>query len=282
MRASLPACCTLVTALASFGCGSAPGADAGNGARANAGARTSYVLVHGGWHAAWAWEKTVPRLEAAGDVAITPTLPAHGADPTPPAQATLDGYARAVIDAIDAQSDDVVLVGHSMAGAIVSMVAEARPERVRLLVYLAAFLLEDGKSVTSVTAVDPESVLGKHLVFNANATLSIDPSYARESLYGDCSQADADAAVAKLGKEPLGPLATPIHVTAAAWGSVPRIYFHTLADKAIGASAQAAMFNKLPCQEVVELETSHSPFYCGADAFVAKLRASVAANLGRP
>ena len=164
------------------------------------------MLVHGGWHGAWAWDKTAILLEAAGDVAITPTLPAHGSDTTPFAQATLDGYVQAVVAAIDAQSEDVVLVGHSMAGAVVSMAAEARPDRVRLLVYLAAVLLEDGKSVTSVTATDPESVLGKHLVFNADATLSIDPSYAAESLYGDCSQADADAAVTKLGKEPLGPL----------------------------------------------------------------------------
>jgi pimeloyl-ACP methyl ester carboxylesterase len=236
------------------------------------------VLVHGGWHGAWAWDKTALLLESAGDLAITPTLPAHGSDTTPFAQATLDGYVQAVVAAIDAQSEDVVLVGHSMAGAVASMAAEARPDRVRLLVYLAAFLLEDGTSVTSVTATDPESMLGKHLVLNADATLSIDPSYAAESLYGDCSQADADAAVAKLGKEPLGPLTAPIRVTNAAWGSVPRIYLHTLADKAIGPSAQTAMYTKLPCKNVVELQTSHSPFYCGAADFVAKLRAAVAAS----
>jgi len=147
-----------------------------------------------------------------------------------------------------------------------------------LLVYLAALLLEDGKTVTSVTAADPESVLGKHLLFNVDGTLSIDPSYAAESLYGDCSQADADAAVAKLGKEPLGPLTAPIHVTDAAWGSVPRIYVHTLADKAIGPSAQETLYTKLTCKGVIEMPTSHSPFYCGAGDFVAKLREAVATS----
>jgi pimeloyl-ACP methyl ester carboxylesterase len=217
-------------------------------------------------------------LEAAGDAAIAPNLPAHGGDATPLAQATLDGYAQAVIALIDGQSADVVLVGHSMAGAVISMVAEARPQRVRLLVYLAAFLLEDGSNVTSVAAADSESVLGKHLVFNADGTLSVDPSYAAESLYGDCSQADADAAVAKLGKEPLGTLTAPIHVTDAAWGTVPRIYVHTLADKAIGPSAQETMYTKLTCKSVIEMQTSHSPFYCGAGDFVAKLRAAVAVS----
>jgi pimeloyl-ACP methyl ester carboxylesterase len=269
-------------ALSSAACGSKEHVSHGTGDRSGDASERStpiapvtYVLVHGGWHGAWAWDSAVPLLEAAGDVAVAPTLPAHGSDGTPPAQATLDGYVQAVVAAIDAQDQPVVLVGHSMAGAIVSMAAEARPERVRLLVYLAAVLLEDGKSVTSVTANDPESVLGQHLSFNPDGTFSIDPNFARESLYGDCSQADADAAIARLGTEPIVPLATPIHVTDAAWGSVPRIYIHTLEDKAIGPSAQETMYSTLPCQSVVAMQTSHSPFYCGAADFVQRLREAV-------
>ena len=270
-------CCVLCGAFVSLACGS----ETSDSSRADAGghsaAPTTYVLIHGGWHGPWAWEKTVPLLEQAGDVVLTPTLPAHG-DTTPAALATLDGYVQAVIDAIDAQDQSVVLVGHSMAGAIASMAAEARPDRVRVLVYLAAVLLEDGQSVTSVTSNDPESVLGKHLTFNADGTLSLDPAFAREALYADCSQADADAAIAKLGREPIAPLATPIHVTEAAWGSVPRIYVQTLQDKAIGPSAQEAMYTKLPCQGIVVMPTSHSPFYCGPSDFVAKLRDAVLAS----
>jgi hypothetical protein len=96
-----------------------------------------------------------------------------------------------------------------------------------------------------------------------------------ESLYADCSQADADAAAARLGKEPL---TTPIHVTDQAWGSVPRIYIHTLQDKAISPAAQMEMLAKLPCEAVVEIPSSHSPCCCGASDFVGKLREAVAAS----
>ena len=57
-----------------------------------------------------------------------------------------------------------------------------------------------------------------------------------------------------------------------------RIYIQTLEDKAIGPSAQEAMYTKLPCQGIVVMPTRHSPFYCGPSDFVAKLREAVVAS----
>ena len=156
-----------------------------------------------------------------------PTLPAHGDDKTPIAQATLARYTQTIVDAIDAQPGPVILVGHSMAGAIVSQAAEAHPDRVRLIVYLAAALLEDGKAVTSVTTNDPESYLAKNIQFQPNATLTLKPEAVRQALYADCSDEDAMWAASRLGAEPLGALATGIHVTAENWGRVTRAYITT-------------------------------------------------------
>ncbi len=109
----------------------------------------SIMLVHGAWHGGWCWQRVVPLLAAAGHTVLTPTLTglgerAHLARP----DIDLELHARdlqAVLEMEDLQ--DVTLVGHSYAGFIISLVAERVRPRLRRLVYLDAFVPEDGKSV---------------------------------------------------------------------------------------------------------------------------------------
>lgn len=88
-----------------------------------------FALVHGAWQGAWCWERLVPELERRGHRAVAMDLPCE--DPT----AGFEAYADAVEDAIgEVASDELVLVGHSLGGATIPVVARRRP--VRLLVYL--------------------------------------------------------------------------------------------------------------------------------------------------
>ena len=95
---------------------------------------STYVLVHGSWHAAWCWYKIVPRLEQAGHRAIAIDLPGHGRDGTPVGDVTMQHYVDAIGSAIDAAGEPVILVAHSRGGIAVTQAAEAHAERVRLLV----------------------------------------------------------------------------------------------------------------------------------------------------
>lgn len=86
----------------------------------------TYVLVHGSWMGKYVWTATSLALTRAGNTVITLDLPAHGGDRTPIEAVTLETYTKAVIAAIGDRRD-VILVGHSFGGIVISAVAEAIP-----------------------------------------------------------------------------------------------------------------------------------------------------------
>ena len=102
------------------------------------------MLIHGACHGGWCWEKVVRLLREKGNEVIAPDLPGHGSDKTPVQEVTLANCVNKVCSILDAQSKPVILVGHSMGGIVISQVAEERPEKSRLLVYLSAALVPSG------------------------------------------------------------------------------------------------------------------------------------------
>lgn len=226
---------------------------------------STYVLVHGSFHGGWCWERVVPLLEAAGHRAVAVDLPGRGAA-TP---GTLAEYADAVARSIDAQPEPVVLVGHSMGGVVVTQTAEARADRIRALAYVCAFLPADGQPLIALAQTDTESRLLPALVF--------DPPWhhprteaVRDVFYHDCPEADAERARARLVKEPLSVVETPVRTTAANFGRLPRVYIECTEDRALGPSLQRRMHAATPCR-VLTLASSHSPFYSQPEALVRHL-----------
>lgn len=104
---------------------------------------TTFVLVHGAWHGAWAWDRVVPLLRAAGTHTITVDL-------TTPANRGLHDDADAVIAAVDEVTDEIVLVGHSYAGLVVREAADARPDAVGHVVLVDGWAGTDGASMVSL------------------------------------------------------------------------------------------------------------------------------------
>ncbi len=249
-------------ALTAFACGdsdSSSGTGASGGAGGSAPVAKTYVLVHGAFAGAWTWDRLVPLLEEDGSEVLTLDLPAHGEDTTAVGDATLDAYTQKVVGVIDGASRPVVLVGHSMGGLVVSQAAEARPDKVEKLVYVAAFLTPDGESLLTASAGDSESTLQSYLTLGADsATLA--PEGVLGAFCTDCNDADAQAIVAHLKPEPIAPFTTPIHTTAENWGRVPRFYIETLGDRAIGPVRQKELYTALPCEKIVSLDTGHAPF----------------------
>lgn len=107
------------------------------------------VLVHGAWHGAWCWRRMIPRLEAAGHAVFAPTLTgladrAHLLSPA----VNLETHIQDVFGVLEAEElENVVLVGHSYAGMVITAVADRARERLRSLVYLDAFLPENGRAL---------------------------------------------------------------------------------------------------------------------------------------
>jgi pimeloyl-ACP methyl ester carboxylesterase len=106
----------------------------------------TFVLVHGAWHGGWCWQRVAPRLRAAGHDVLTPTL--TGLGDRSHLLSPLVGLSTHVEDLLGtltyAGRDDVVLVGHSYAGQVITGAASARPDGIQKLVYLDAFVAHDG------------------------------------------------------------------------------------------------------------------------------------------
>jgi len=109
----------------------------------------TFVLVHGAWHGSWCWKRVRKTLQAQGHEVFTPTLSgvgerSHLLSP----HVSLDTHIADVVNLmVWEELSDVVLCGHSYGGCVISGVADRVPDRVRQLVYLDAFVLEDGQSL---------------------------------------------------------------------------------------------------------------------------------------
>ena len=223
---------------------------------------TTYVLVHGAWHGAWCWHKLVPEINSLGHRAVTLDLPGHGNDTTPRESITLKNYATRIIQVLDAINEKVVLVGHSMGGMAISAAAQRRPERLKALVYLSAFLPRNGESLYSIEERNPRPSVPVNLVPAPDGkTAMVNPDRVTELFYHDCSAEDIAFATSHLTPQPLELLSTPVKITDAKFGSVPRYYIECTDDHAISIELQRDMVAASPCAEIISLHTSHSPFF---------------------
>ena len=109
---------------------------------------STFVLVHGAWQSKGTWDLLSQLLEKQGHRVVVPVLSGLGTDQgrlSP--EITLRQHVEDVSLELSRVSEQVVLVGHSYAGMIISGAAEAKPDRVARLVFLDAFVPEDGQSV---------------------------------------------------------------------------------------------------------------------------------------
>jgi pimeloyl-ACP methyl ester carboxylesterase len=107
----------------------------------------TFLLVHGAWHGGWCYRRVENRLRAKGHTAFAPTLTGVGErSHLYRSDIDLDDHVADVLAVIRAERmDDIVLVGHSYGGFVVSMVADRVPDKIRTIVYLDAFVPEEGK-----------------------------------------------------------------------------------------------------------------------------------------
>ncbi|CAM4514670.1 hypothetical protein FHS16_005987 [Paenibacillus endophyticus] len=224
---------------------------------------STFVLVHGSWHGAWCWERIVPILEEAGHRVIVIDLPAHGKDHTPLTEVNLKSYTDCLSAVLDKESEKVILVGHSMAGVVITQTAEYFPEKIEKLVYLCAYLPVNGQTLLQISQNEKKEKESPSIVIISEdqTFMDIKDELIKDSFYGDCSEEDVIKAKEKLCLEPLAPFFTPVNLTDARFGMIPRVYIETLKDKAISISLQRDMYTVSPCNQVITMDSDHSPFF---------------------
>lgn len=223
--------------------------------------KPAIVLVHGAFEDAHVWYAVSAKLQTSGYRVINVNLPGRPSAPLAANLVSGDLYRDTVLKAIDGEAQPVVLVGHSFGGIAISAAAEAAPARIRSLVYLAAYLPQSGESMLSLAKQDRDSRAGPALhIDEAAGMISVDYA-ARADLFAN----DAPEALRKLlpnlvVDEPLAPIATPVVLTAARFGTVDKVYIHTAQDQVVSPYLQQKMVAATPVRLALTLNTGHIPF----------------------
>lgn len=211
------------------------------------------VLVHGSYHGAWCWDLLVPELERLGHRVIAVDLPIS--EPQAGAQA----YAEAVVTA-STPFDEPVVVGHSMAGLVIPLVAAARP--VRRLVFLAAFLPVPGVSINDQRSSEPVDGTTPPTTAEwtslGNDVWMVGPNTARELFFHDASPETAAWAIARLRPQAYRAMSEPSPLQR--WPDVPVDVIACRGDRAINPDWVRTAARERLGVEAVEIDGGHSPF----------------------
>ena len=217
---------------------------------------TTFVLVHGSWSGAWCWELLTPHLQRGGNAVVTMDLPCDDGS------ASFETYADVVCAALVGCDDDVVLVGHSLAGSTVALVAARRP--VRHLVYLCAVVPDIGRSVFGQWRDEPDMLNPVYVKGlsepDAHArTKWVDLELARALLCADCDEPTAKAALNRFRSQARYPSTVPFPL--AEFPSVRCTSVVCTDDQFVGPDWSRRVARDRLGAKLIELPGSHSPFH---------------------
>ncbi|MGQ4425471.1 alpha/beta hydrolase [Streptomyces violaceoruber] len=191
---------------------------------------STFLLIHGAWHSGRCWERVVPLLEAAGHRVFAPSLTGYGdkAHLLGP-EVGLDTHVDDVVGLIAGENlSDVVLVGHSYAGLVISSAAHRIPEHIAHLVYLDAMVPEDGESAVDVHPVTQRLI---ELAEKSESGWRVPPMPEQPAplgLFGVTDPADVAWLHGKLSDQPVRCLRQPVRLGNPAADAIPRTHIHNV------------------------------------------------------
>jgi pimeloyl-ACP methyl ester carboxylesterase len=234
--------------------------------------KPTIVLVHGAFETSEVWGHVVGKLEHDGYTVRNVDLPGRRGAELPMGEVSMALYQQTVAKVIAAEKHPVVLVGHSFGGFVISAAAEAQPERIKTLVYVAAYIPQSGQSLLTLATTDKDSKLGGVLtIAKDQGYAAIDPTAGAAVFANDAPASVQEVVAGAIVKEPLAPLATPVTLTAGRFGSVDRVAILTLRDEAVSPALQNQMVLATPVRLQMTIDTGHTPFITQPDTLAAQI-----------
>jgi pimeloyl-ACP methyl ester carboxylesterase len=226
----------------------------------------TFMLVHGGWHGAWCWKKVTPLLRASGHEVFTPTLTglgerSHLAHPL----IGLETHIRDVVNVLTYEDlSGVILVGHSNGGTLITAVAERVPERLGHLVYLDAFVPDDGQATIELINFPREAWEARVRTEGYGWLVpSLQPvpwdDFVRD-VWRVSDEADRRWMVERLGPTPFKTFTDPVRRTNPVAAALPRTYIRCLQNHSPAFDPFAAAARSSTGWRYRELATGHEPF----------------------
>lgn len=211
----------------------------------NEDAQKSVVIVHGAFADASGWDKVVPLLQAKGLNVVAVQNPLS----------SLANDVDATNRAINAQKGPVILVGHSWGGVVIT--EAGNHEKVKSLVYVAAFASNDGESATDLTKGFPPAPWISLLIADSGGYVTLPADVVAKDFAQDLPAAKTKVMAATQG--PIFGKAFSEKVSKAAWKEKPSWYLIASQDRMISASFQRSMAEKINAK-ILSVNASHVPF----------------------
>ncbi|HEV2124362.1 MAG TPA: alpha/beta fold hydrolase [Chloroflexota bacterium] len=223
----------------------------------------TYVLVHGAWGGGYLWKRVATLLRASGHEVYTPTLTGLGERAHLASRSIdLEMHLQDVLNVLVYEDlFDVVLVGHSYGGMVVTGVADRTPERLARLVYVDAFVPENGQALLDlVPPAEREGMMTAARDRGDGWQVPPHPRRASEEIGpGGASLEEQRTLLGRRLPHPLATFTQPLRLTAAAT-HLPRVYAYCRAKSAPDAFGRfSERFRDDPAWGYAELPTDHFP-----------------------
>lgn len=215
------------------------------------------VLVHGGCVGPWEWERVAPRLERQGLVVHAPALRSVG-DVMP--LGGLHDDADAVRSLLDSVVEPVVVCAHSYGGAVITEACSGPHPSVRHLVYLTAFMPDDGETGLSLLSQGGGSSDG--IDVNEDGTFGFNvEAMVRDKVHLGWAESEARALAVRHQRQCLDAATEPVQ--GSAWKQIPSTYVRCTRDEMIGASLAEIFGGR--ASDVAEMAADHDPQWTHPD-----------------
>lgn len=212
-----------------------------------------FVLVHGGSYTSRCWEKIVPQLDLPAIAVDQPGRPGNPVEDM--GSITVEDYRQNVAAAVASADDDVILVGHSLAGVSLAGALEAHPDRIRHVVFISCTIPEDGGNLFSLVAGGDVAETASQGM--GNDRVPFDPDMIRNLMAHDMTE-DQVAFALEIGvDEPGRAMSDPVSLKGYRETDAAKTWIRLTGDRIFPPELQDTMAARAGVTSFVDLDCGH-------------------------
>lgn len=223
------------------------------------------LLLHGAWHNGKSWDKVAAILNKNGYETEALTLPGNGENDSK--DVAYEDYVNYVCDRIRAQSEKVIVVGHSSAGHVLQMALPKVADKVEKVIFNNAWLLPDNKSQFDFVPDEIKNVMRQAAKDSGTGAIPIDPQFVRGMLASEASDEVYEELMSLLVEQPLIIMETPVQAKGFAEMKIPMVLLYNTKDLSVAPGAFKEMFKAWGDNPIVEIECDHEGLFTAPELY---------------